>query len=96
VPHPTLTTASGFNPPGTGFNVQVFKAFICDDGSGTFGLKLQVRIDRNGVNFNWVGVGGTGEYADLLVGVGSGVGIEGVPCGDPLECVLDLYTGKVK
>lgn len=87
---------SGFNPPGTGFNIQVFKLFTCDDGSGDFVLRLQVRVDRNGVNFSWVGVLATGELEDLQYGSGHGVGIPGVPCGDPDACVLDLFEGKVK
>jgi hypothetical protein len=78
----------------TGFNVQVIYLFTCDDFSGEFYIKLQVRIDHNGDNFNWNIVGGTGEY-EKLHGTGSGIGIPGVPCGDLEECVLDIYDGKV-
>jgi hypothetical protein len=81
---------SGFQSD-QGFNVQVVKQFVCDDGSGTFDVKLQVRIDRKGDNFNWTVVGGTGDYVKLH---GSGKGI-GIPIDDPPFEVLDLYEGKV-
>jgi hypothetical protein len=73
----------------TGVNFQVAKQFSCDDGSGEFYVKLQVRIDRKGDNFNWVILGGTGAYEDLHGG-GNGTGI--YLGGDP-EVVLDLYKG---
>lgn len=91
----TATDLKVSGDPGmTGFNVQVIYLFTCDDGSGEFYIKLQVRIDQKGDNFNWNIVGGNGNY-EKLHGTGSGIGIPGVPCGDPEECVLDIYDGKV-
>ena len=56
-------------------------------------MNLQARIDyRRGVSFSWNVLRGTGDYVDLH-GAGSGIGIGGVPCGDPDLCVLDLYDG---
>ncbi len=82
---------TGFSP--TGFNFQGVKHFVCDDGSGGFFVNLQARIDfRKGVTFNWNVLRGTGDYMNLH-GAGSGFGIPGVPCGNPDECVLDIYFG---
>lgn len=88
--------ASGFSPAGVNF--QLVKSFTCDDGSGEFLVKLQVRIDAKGDNFNWVIVGGTGAYEDLH-GAGSGVGYHHHHhhhhplCGP--DCVHDVYDGGV-
>ena len=71
-------------------NFQVVKEFTCDDGSGSFFVKLQVRSDRKGVNFNWTILGGTGPYAKLH-GSGNGTG-EGI---DGLNGILDSYSGAV-
>jgi len=76
-----------------GFNFSGIKHFTCDDGSGEFYVNLQARIDfRKGITFNWNVLSGTGDY-EKLHGAGSGIGIDGVPCGDPDLCVLDLYDG---
>jgi hypothetical protein len=83
--------ATGFSP--TGFNFQGIKLFICDDLSGEFYVNLQARIDfRKGVTFTWNVLNGTGAY-DKLHGAGTGIGLGGVPCGDPSVCVLDIYHG---
>jgi hypothetical protein len=74
---------------GVGFNIQLGKLFTCDDGSGEFVLKLQIRIDPKGVNFNWLVVDGSGAY-ERLRGTGSGVGLP-----DLVAEVLDIYTGKL-
>lgn len=77
----------------TGFNFQGIKFFSCADGSGGFAANLQARIDfRRGVTFYWNILGGTGDY-EKLHGAGTGIGIGGVPCGDPNFCVLDIYDG---
>lgn len=82
---------TGFSP--NGFNFQGIKHFTCDDGSGEFFVNLQARIDfRMGTTFNWNVLSGTGDYVNLH-GAGSGVGLPGVPCGDPGACVLDIYDG---
>ena len=80
--------ASGYQS-NRGINVQVVYTFTCDDGSGEFYIKLQVRIDQNGNNFNWVVLGGDGDY-EKLHGTGNGFGI---PLGP--GSVLDVYDGKV-
>ena len=57
---------------GQGFQVQVRKTFTCDDGSGTFFVKLQVNGQFDGTEtFSWVVQGGTGNYQSLR---GSGNG----------------------
>jgi hypothetical protein len=76
-------------PSNRGANIQVVKLFTCDDGSGEFYVKLQVRIDRNGDNFSWTVMDGTGAYAELH-GTGDGIGI---PLPD--DAVFDVYEGKV-
>ena len=76
---------------GTGaLNVQVTKQFTCDDNSGTFDVKLSVRIDKNGDNFHWTIVGGTGAYT-ALHGSGDGFGIGAGP-----SSVTDYYSGIVR
>jgi len=80
---------SGFQSPKGGLNFQVVKQFTCGDGSGEFFVKLQVRVDWMGDNFNWAITGGTGKYEDLH-GTGQGIGLNVIPDG-----VLDVYTGKV-
>ena len=82
---------TGLSP--TGFSFHGIKHFACDDGSGEFYVNLQARIDfSRGVSFNWNILNGTGDYENLH-GAGSGIGLGGVPCGDPELCVLDLYHG---
>lgn len=72
----TYVRGAGFQS-GLGFNLSVGKDFTCDDESGTFSAKLQVRITSDGATFRWVITGGTGDYEDLR-GTGSGfvVGID--------------------
>ncbi len=82
---------TGFSP--NGFNFQGVKHFICEDGSGDFFVNLQARIDfRKGTTFQWNVLRGTGAYADLH-GAGNGFGLPGVPCGNPDDCVFDVYFG---
>ena len=77
--------AMGFHSV-TGINFYVFKRFTCDDGSGDFLVKLEVRVDQRGDNFNWVIIEGTGNYVKLH-GTGQGVGLS-TDYG-----VLDLFKG---
>ena len=81
--------ASGFQSAKGGLNFQVVKLFTCDDGSGEFFVKLQVRVDWKGDNFTWTITGGSGQYEDLH-GTGQGIGMDVVPDG-----VLDIYTGAL-
>ena len=77
--------AAGGTPQGVNF--QVVKLFVCDDESGAVSIKLQVRIDRKGDNFNWTVVEGWGAYEDLH-GTGRGIGIPTGPTS-----VLDVFSG---
>ena len=70
--------ASGFQSAKGYVNFQVVHRFTCDDESGDFLVKLQVRINQNGDNFQWNIVGGTGDYEDLH---GSGKGFGLPDCG---------------
>ena len=76
------------SPVGRSF--QVVKLFTCSDGSGEFQVKLQVRIDQRGDNFQWMILGGTGAYEHLR-GTGKGIGVY----DDPEVTVTDLYWGIV-
>ena len=76
-----------------GYNIQVIKDFTCDDQSGSFLVKLQVKVFFSGPllsSFNWTVIGGDGAYTDLL---GSGDGV-GLPPNSGFD-ILDVYTGKM-
>ena len=65
---------------GFRFQVLVLKDFVCDDGSGTIFVKIQVHGNFDGTeSFSWIVQGGTGEYSNLR---GSGQG-SSVPNVDP-------------
>ena len=49
----------------------VVKAFVCADGSQSFIVRLQVKVNENGETFSWAVRGGTGPYRGLF-GTGSG------------------------
>jgi len=83
--------AGGFQS-GQLLTIQLVKRFTCDDGSGEFDVKLQVLINTNGDNFQWVVVNGTGAY-ERLRGTGQGIGL--YPDTPADYDVLDLYSGKV-
>jgi hypothetical protein len=63
----------GFQSDRGTVQVLVVKEFTCDDGSGTFTVKLQIQanFDTGIETFTWVVLGGTGDYASLR-GAGSG------------------------
>jgi hypothetical protein len=77
-----------------GWNLQLAREFTCDDGSGTFLMKLQVHITYF-ATFNWVVMDGTGDYEDLK---GNGDGYSAFPIfnggPDPIG-VWDVYDGKL-
>jgi len=81
--------ASGWQS-GQGVNYHVLKEFTCDDGTGTFVMKLEVRVDFRGDNANWMVFSGTGDYVKLH-GTGKLIGIYFMGGSG----VLDTYTGKV-
>jgi hypothetical protein len=75
---------------GRGFQVLVRKTFTCNDGSGTFFVKLQVHAANDGTeSFTWVAQGGTGAYESLR---GSGTGFS-VPNDDPSTGNTNNYEG---
>jgi hypothetical protein len=75
---------------GRGFQVLVRKTFTCNDGSGTFFVKLQVHAANDGTeSFTWVVQGGTGAYESLK---GSGTGFS-VPNDDPSTGNTNNYEG---
>ena len=78
--------ASGFHAI-QGINFHLVKRFTCTDGSGGFLVKLEVRYDRKGGNFNWMILEGTGQYENLH-GAGQGMAIDGTP-----SYVHDVYDG---
>lgn len=74
-----------------GVNFQIVKKFTCDNESGEFFVKLQVRLsfDTFTTTFNWNVVGGTDAYVDLH---GSGSGFS-TSCG--VDCITDFYDGTL-
>jgi hypothetical protein len=72
--------------------LHVLKKFTCQDGSGTFDLKLVVRLNNTtrATTARWHFVSGTGNYAGLH-GNGSLVGTPIVPGAS----IHDVYDGKV-
>ena len=84
-------TISG--PPGGSFRIlHVMKRFICDDSSGTFDVKMTVRLDTTTgyTTARWKVTDGTGDYARLK-GNGSLAGTP-VVLG---SSILDVYDGRV-
>jgi len=67
----------------------VVKEFTCDDGTGTFAVKLQIQanFDTGIESFTWVVLGGTGAYESLH---GSGIGstVPNAPIGN-----INTYEG---
>jgi hypothetical protein len=79
----TVDTRNGFAGGQSGRKLQilVIKEFTCEDGSGTFLIKMQVHIDfATGETFTWVVLSGTGEYGHLQ---GSGQGVTASLPDDP-------------
>jgi hypothetical protein len=87
-----LINRVGFESQWGWMNDQSTHRWTCDDGSGEFYLKLQVRHDWRGHNYNWVVIGGTYAY-ERLHGLGTGFG---TLVGEDSEVlVLDSYSGRV-
>jgi hypothetical protein len=81
------------NPTGGNFRIlRVLKQFTCDDGSGTFDVKLVVRLDltTHKTTANWNVVGGTGNYVGLR---GNGKLI-GIPIVAGIS-ITDYYDGRM-
>lgn len=80
---------AGFQSDRGTVQIQVVKEFTCDDGSGTFIVKLQIQANfETGIeSFTWVVLGGTGDYASLRGG-GSGSTVPNAPIGN-----VNTYEG---
>ena len=85
----TALTSSG---SGTVINLRVEKLFTCDNGNGTFIVKMRVKLDTDTgfTSARWNAKRGTGDYANLH---GSGA-LEGTPTGP--GTIEDFYFGKLK
>jgi hypothetical protein len=81
---------AGYQSHGGWLNLIIVKAFTCDDGSGAFLVKLEVRLGAHGDHYGWVIMDGEGDYASLR---GAGTGYGASPLGD--YDVLDVYDGVV-
>ncbi len=82
-----------------GVHLRILKEFTCTDDSGTFLVKLKVRIPFGQLStFKWVVVGGTDAYANLK-GNGSGYAdswLIAEPPDLPDQIgVVDFYEGKL-
>ena len=58
---------AGFQSDRGIVQLQVVKEFTCNDGTGTFVVKLQIQanFDTGIESFSWVILGGTGDYESL-------------------------------
>ncbi len=85
----TFIRFAGFQSDRGIVQLQVGKTFTCDDGSGTFDVKLQIQanFDTGIETFTWVAKGGTGSYAGLR-GSGSGSTVPNAPIGN-----INTYEG---
>jgi hypothetical protein len=85
----TAIRFAGFQSDRGTVQILVVKAFTCDDGSGTFTVKLQIQANFvTGLeSFSWVVLDGTGDYASLR-GSGSGSTVPNPPVGN-----VNTYEG---
>lgn len=70
-------------------NLEVSKQFVCEDGSGSFYLSVDVEITDNRTTGTWRTAGGEGDYETLS---GSGT-LKGTYLTDDL--VVDSYSGTM-
>lgn len=82
---------AGFQSGRGEVQLQVVKEFTCDDGSGTFVVKMQIQanFDTGIETFSWVVLDGTDAYADLH-GSGLGSTIPAPPTGN-----INTFVGFV-
>ena len=80
---------AGFQSPRGVVQLQVGKTFTCNDGSGSFFVKLQIQANFNSglETFTWVANGGTGDYSALR-GSGRGTTVPNAPIGN-----INTYEG---
>jgi len=79
-------------PGGKTRILNVLKEFVCEDGSGTFNINLNVRLnlDTHRTTASWDVVSGSGAYASL--------GGSGTLVGMPIvagESIQDVYDGTL-
>jgi hypothetical protein len=79
---------------GSRIQIPVWKTFTCDDGSGTFFVRIQVHLDlaTSTETFSWVIQGGTDDYLGLR---GSGQGTTVSDGSDPQTGNFNTYEGFV-
>jgi len=75
---------------GIGGTYLVFKQFVCDNGTGTFTMKLVARTDFRGDNAHWNISSGTETYENLI-GAGKDVGVY----FPDYSGVTDYFSGMV-
>ena len=82
---------AGFQSNRGEVQLQVVKEFTCDDGSGTFIVKMQIQanFDTGIETFSWVVLGGTDDYASLR-GSGLGSTVPNPPTGN-----INTFVGFV-
>jgi len=82
---------AGFQSVRGTVQLQVNKTFTCDDGSGTFDMKMQIHanFDTGIESFTWVATGGTGAYSRLH-GSGTGSTVPNPPIGN-----INTFAGFV-
>ena len=82
---------AGFQSNRGVVQLQVVKEFTCDDGSGTFVVKMQIQanFDTGIESFSWVVLDGTGDYGSLH-GSGSGSTVPNAPIGN-----INTFVGFV-
>jgi hypothetical protein len=85
----TFIHFAGFQSDRGVVQLQVDKTFTCDDGSGSFFVKLQIQanFDTGLETFTWVANGGTGVYTGLR-GSGRGTTVPNAPIGN-----INTYEG---
>jgi hypothetical protein len=85
----TAIRFAGYQSDRGTVQILVIKQFTCDDGSGTFTVKLQIQanFDTGIESFTWVVLGGTGDYASLH-GSGQGSTVPNPPVGN-----INTYQG---
>jgi len=82
------------NTAGGRFTIlKILKSFTCEDGSGTFDVRMTVKLFPDGTTTaNWKVVAGTGNYTALR---GHGT-LVGTPPPNTTGEIIDEYFGKMK